>query len=305
MSVRSALTGFSLAAALSVLAACPIAAFAYANPGEPQGYLSDFAGMLSEEEATSITADLSAVASSGIAQIAVVTIPSLEGDTIENFAVRLFEDWKIGDAERDNGALLLIARDEREVRIEVGYGLEGDLTDAVSSRIIRNVITPNFQNEAYGAGVKDAVLAMAGALGIDSVASSSVAESTSLPRLPNNWIWLVFFIPIWITSVLARSKSWWAGGVLGGLIGTVVGIFAGFLYAGIIAIAVLIPVGLLFDFLVSRAYTRHKSGGGQVPPWWMGGGGMLGGGGGSFGDHGGFGGFGGGSSGGGGASGKW
>ena len=297
---------FAIGVLAALALATPWAVFAYANPGEPQGYVSDFGDMLSPEEITDITADLSVVASSGIAQIAVVTIPSLEGDTIENFAVRLFEDWKIGDAERDNGALLLIARDDREVRIEVGYGLEGDLTDAISSRIIRNVITPNFQNEAYGAGIKEAVGAMAGALGVDSFASSSVPEDApAFPRLPNNWVWLVFFIPIWITSVLARSKSWWAGGVLGGLIGTAVGIFAGFLYAGIIAIAVLIPVGLLFDFLVSRAYTRHKSGGGQIPPWWMGGGGMLGGGGGSFGGHGGFGGFGGGSSGGGGASGKW
>ncbi|MBI3114480.1 MAG: hypothetical protein HYZ07_00795, partial [Candidatus Harrisonbacteria bacterium] len=112
-----------------------------------------------------------------------------------------------------------------------------------------------------------------------------------------DWFWLLFAIPMWLASILGRSKSWWLGGVIGGVAGVVLGLIFGFLYWGIAAIAVLSPLGLLFDYIVSHKYaesvaTHHR------PPWWIGGGrGGFGGGG--------FGGFGGGRSGGGGASGRW
>jgi uncharacterized protein len=113
--------------------------------------------------------------------------------------------------------------------------------------------------------------------------------------------WGVFVIPIWLSSMLARTKSWWAGGVLGAVAGVIIGLFMGFLFLGIGAIVVLALLGLLFDRAVSRNFQKHARDG-DNPSWWAGGP-WIGGGGGSSG--GGFGGFGGGSFGGGGASGDW
>lgn len=78
---------------------------------------------------------------------------SLDGDTIENFAVRLFEQWKIGKKGKDNGVLLLIAINERKLRIEVGYGLESTITDGKAGEIIREVITPEFKKNNYYEGI--------------------------------------------------------------------------------------------------------------------------------------------------------
>src|SRR3989344_3919031 len=90
-------------------------------------------------------------------EIAVVTINSLGGDTIENYAVKLFEDWKIGKERDDNGILLLIAKNDRKVRIEVGYGLEGAVPDAISNQIIQKEIVPHFKNNDFAGGIFDGV----------------------------------------------------------------------------------------------------------------------------------------------------
>ncbi len=97
-------------------------------------------------------------------QIVVLTIPSLEGDNLEAFSLHVAEGWQIGQKGLDNGALLLIARDERKLRIETGYGLEGTLTDLVAGRIIRNIILPNFKKGNFNQGVIDGVAAMMAAV---------------------------------------------------------------------------------------------------------------------------------------------
>ncbi len=93
-------------------------------------------------------------------QIGVYIIPSLEGEILEDYAVRVFKDWGLGQKGRDNGVLLLIAVNDRQVKIEVGYGLEGALTDLTASRIIRNEIAPRFRQNQYDDGVTAAVLAI-------------------------------------------------------------------------------------------------------------------------------------------------
>jgi uncharacterized protein len=97
-------------------------------------------------------------------QVAVLTIPSLEGSTVEEVADAVFNTWGLGQAGRDNGVLLLVARDDRELRIEVGYGLEGALTDAEAGRIIRNVIVPAFREGDFDGGVTAGVSAILGTL---------------------------------------------------------------------------------------------------------------------------------------------
>jgi len=97
-------------------------------------------------------------------EIVVLTVPTLEGESIEGYATRVFDTWKLGKKGRDNGVLLIVAPQDRRLRIEVGYGLEGTLTDVAASRIIRDVITPAFKAGDYDRGVGDGIAAIVAAL---------------------------------------------------------------------------------------------------------------------------------------------
>ncbi len=287
-------------AALVFASAAPIPAHAFVSPGNPQGFVNDFANILSPGDKSALEAKLQNFAKQTGNEVSVVTVQNFGGDVIENYAVELFQAWGIGNKEKDNGVLFLVSLEDRAVRIEVGYGLEGDLPDATANRIIQKVTIPAFKNGDYSGGVTQSVDAIIGVIGGDTSYDTTQNDSTEGIDFGNIAPFL-FFIPIWLASILGRSKSWWAGGVVGGIIAVVLGFFLGFFYIGIIAFVFLVPIGLLFDFIVSRAYEKNKIGGGR-PPWWIGGGrgGSSG-----FGGGGGFGGFGGGSSGGGGASGRW
>ncbi len=281
-----------------ILFLVPLFVLAYQNPGKPTGYVNDFAGMLTPDQKQSLEVKLSNFEKETSNELSVVTIPNLGGDTIENFAVKLFQDWGIGKKGKDNGILLLIARDDRKMRIEVGYGLEGALTDAQSYWIIQNALRPAFQAGNYFAGIDGAVDNMIaitkGEFRPDTHSNSSGSYDLHFVFVII-WIFWVFFV--WTGSILARSKSWWGGGIVGGALAIIFGIFTTLLLAGFAAL-VLVPLGLWFDYVVSRRYTQSKETG-QPMPWWIGGrrGGGSGGGG--------FGGFGEGGSGGGGSSGSW
>lgn len=211
---------------LVAFATIPIVAAAYTNPGTPRGFVNDFAGMLQPQEKVQLEQKISSFASSTSNEIAVVTIKSLDGDTIENFAVKLFADWKIGKEKKDNGVLLLISRDDRKMRIEVGYGLEGALTDIQSDEIITSDLVPNFKTGNYYAGIDAAVRDIMAAT--QGEYTSSAQDKKVINALFDYW----YFIPlvfVWLASILGRSKSWWAGGVLGGIIGIIIGFIKGFL----------------------------------------------------------------------------
>lgn len=277
------------------------AGLAYYDLGQPAGFVNDYAGLISPEARQDLETKLVNFEKETSNEITVVTINSLEGDTIENFAVKLFEQWGIGKKDKDNGVLVLIAKNERKMRIEVGYGLEGALTDAQSNWIIQNVMRPAFQKGDYNGGINGAVEKIIAATKGEYVPSENKLAK-ALINFPFsdfiNVLFLIFIVFIWLGSILARSKSWWAGGIIGFFVGS---IFS-WLIGGLIGIIVLTLLGLLFDYLVSKNYRQSKTKG-KKPAWWAGGGGFGGHSGGGFG--GGFGGFGGGSSGGGGASGGW
>ena len=115
-------------------------------------------------------------------QVAVLTMPTLGGESIEGYATRVFEAWKLGQKGKDNGVLVIVAPNDRKMRIEVGYGLEGTLTDAGAARIIREAMTPQFKSGNYDAGVQNGVAAIVQALegqgGWNSAASSGSASSS-------------------------------------------------------------------------------------------------------------------------------
>ena len=128
------------------------------------GRVVDTAEILSDQTEAAITELLEAHESTTSNQVAVLTIPSLDGATIEGFANRVFRSWGLGRADVDNGVLLLIARDDRELRIEVGYGLESSLTDAQAGRIIRNLIVPQFRANDFDGGTIAGVNAILGTI---------------------------------------------------------------------------------------------------------------------------------------------
>src|SRR5437868_3806657 len=121
------------------------------------GRVVDNAEILKGETRSALTEKLKAHEQKTTNQIAVLTVPTTGDDSIEQYATRVFDVWKLGQKGKDNGVLLVIAPKDRKLRIEVGYGLEGTLTDVVSSRIIRNVITPAFKAGDFDKGVTEGV----------------------------------------------------------------------------------------------------------------------------------------------------
>jgi uncharacterized protein len=289
------LTIASLVLTGALLFAAPV--FAYSSPGAPTGYVNDFAHVLSADTVQQLDATLAHFEASTSNQIAVVTVPNMGGDYVENYAVKLFEEWGIGQRDRDNGVLLLLAVEEHKIRIEVGYGLEGALPDSVAQRIINNDLTPNLKENKFDEGVTLATADIMRA----TQGEYTAPEKKKFPLSGNAieaLLVALFFGLQWIAAVLARSKSWWAGGVVGGFLGGGAWLWFGMALAwGLVTLGSLVVFGLLLDYLVSKTYTNKKTTG-AVLPWWIGGGG-------GGGRGGGFGGFGGGSSGGGGASGSW
>jgi uncharacterized protein len=280
------------------LAAIPVAALAYTSPGSPHGYVSDFAAVLSKGTISDTEAKLHSLEQSTGVQVAVVTVPSLGGDTVENYAMKLFAEWGIGNKEKDTGLLILVAPNERKTRIEVGYGLEGTITDLQASNIINKAMIPVFKQGDYDTGVTGAVDAVISIVNNspDAAQYSEPAPASASSKMSfGTIIFLIVIILNVLTRIFGATKSWWLGGVLGAAAGVLTGFVYGFMPTGLIAIPVLAVLGLLFDFIVSRGGPRGPGGGLWIFP------GRFGGGSGG----GGFGGFGGGSSGGGGASGGW
>lgn len=137
------------------LAAAPASAVTY--PPAPDGPVLDQAGLIPDAQEAALDARLREYTARTGRAIVVATVPSLEGETIEIYAVRLFEAWGIGGKESDQGLLLLVAPAERKVRIEVGFGLHQYVTDALSGRIIRNAIAPRFREGDMAGGIEAGV----------------------------------------------------------------------------------------------------------------------------------------------------
>lgn len=265
---------------------------------KPSGYVNDFANILSSETKKGLEDKLVNLEKESSIEIAVVTVSSLEGTTVEDYAVRLFEEWKIGKKGKDNGVLILVAPNEREIRIEVGYGLESILTDSRAGRIIRNIITPEFKKNNYDTGITKGVEA------IIAVLLNKEVEQVDSPVVKNIELLLPFIIFgsivlfSYLAAFLGRSKEIWPGGIIGAVFGGGAGLILSTFAVALAGAIFLGLVGLFLDFILSYTYQIRKKSG-LPTSWTRSWGGFSSGGGSSFG------GFGGGSSGGGGASGKW
>jgi len=278
----------------------------------PVGCVNDFANVLSLETKQQLEQQLAQLEKDSSIEVAVVTVESLGETTVDDYAVRLFEEWEIGKENKDNGVLFLIAPNERKTKIEVGYGLEPVLPDAKSGRVLDTYVTPAFKEGDYDKGISEGVAAIVKVVHGEEVALDEAASSDSESE-GGDGVWVLFFIGTiflsYLSSFLSRSKRWWPGGVIGAVLGIILGIYFASLAFKILAAIGLGILGLIFDFMLSRNYKKRKAGG-LPTSWWSSGGGFFGSarggfGGRSGGSSGGFGGFGGGRSGGGGASRGW
>ncbi len=263
------------------------------------GQVVDQARVLPPSTVESISGQLAAHETKSSNQVAVLIVPTLDGDTIEEFSHRVATAWKLGQKGTDNGVLLLVAIQERKVRIEVGYGLEGALTDIRSAQIIRNEIVPRFRAGDIPGGVTAGVDAI-----LKTIEGTYQASENTAPRQDNDVIGQV------VTAVIV--------GLLVGLVFTnlhrFIGPVAGAGIATLLApwwVPALAASGITLLLLLALGASgtggRNRSSGMEDWVWYSSRGGGWGegslGGGGGFGG-GGFGG-GGGSFGGGGASGNW
>lgn len=128
------------------------------------GRVNDYAGILTKETVKSLSESLKAHEKRTTNQVVVLTVPSLQGETIEDYAVRVFKEWGLGQKGKDNGILIVVAPNDRRMRIEVGYGLEGTMTDLMAGRIITYIMTPKFKNGDFNGGISEGAQAVIGML---------------------------------------------------------------------------------------------------------------------------------------------
>jgi uncharacterized protein len=285
------------ALALAALLAAATAAVGDVAVPKLEARVTDLTGTLTAEQRAGLEQKLAAFERRKGSQVAVLLVPTTQPETIEQYAIRVAEDWKLGREGVDDGILVLVAKDDRALRIEVGYGLEGAVPDAIAKRIVEETITPQFRVGDFAAGL-DA--------GVDQLVR--VIDGEPLPPPREEWrggdrmgdalgyVVTGIIVLTWVGQALGRLFSVFAASLT---VGAVAGIIAGFVLSSLLAGAAL---GVL-AFVLSLFLLASGTGKGG---WISAGGGGRGGFGGGF-SRGGGGGFrgGGGGFGGGGASGRW
>jgi uncharacterized protein len=213
---RSAIVPASGRLALACVALlCAVAAAFALNFPALSGRVVDQANIIPADTRSAIIVKLAELESKSGIQLVVATVNSLEGQEIEPYANELFRTWGLGQKEKNNGVLLLVAPNEHRVRIEVGYGLEGTLTDALSKVIITNAITPRFKTGDFGGGIARGVDDIITVLTTDSsewqqrptLRLDSEAAGSPI-RDPTNWlIWLAVFVVI-VLCIIFPGFRW-------------------------------------------------------------------------------------------------
>jgi len=261
-----------------------------------KGYVNDYAGILSASAENQLNAALLQFDTSDSTQVAVLTIPTLDGEVLEEFSIRAVDSWGMGQKGKDNGVLLLIVQKERKVRIEVGRGLEGVLTDLLAGRIIDQVIIPYFKSGQFDKGAIAGVNAIIGASRGEFKAEKRSRGQRKGSEPPPIFSYLL--IASIFTAYIGGAKR--IVGVISGALLLPVVTFAGLgPSVGWLILLMLIPAGALGGFLLPLLLAGAVSSGSSHRGSYYGGYGGLGGGMGRGG------GFGGGGFGGGGASGGW
>lgn len=308
---------------LAVLAGGAPGLFAQPPLPTPTGAINDFADLLAEGDEARLTAAVEAVEQATTAEIAVATVPSLDGMTVEEYATKLFAAWGVGQAGKDNGVLILVAPNEREMRIEVGYGLEGVLPDGLAGQIIRETFLPAFRANDYPRGIVEGTERVAAIVRRNETLTpeqrQALAAAESAPRTDPK----LLFVLVPFLSIFVIIGTVFAG--LGARVKSIGPLVFGSFFAGVpLAMSALTDIPIAFWILLVVAVVSFAAGwkaggrpgargtmrgsGGSSTGWVWGSGGSSGSSSGrssGSGSSGSSGSFGGGSSGGGGASGRW
>lgn len=170
-----------------------------------RGRVNDNAGILSPQAAGQIEQAIRGFEQNNAGQIAVLTTPSLEGYSIEEFSIKVAEAWQIGSKGNDDGVIVVVAPNEREVRIEVGYGFEHVLTDLISSQIIRNVILPEFKRNDYSPGIQNGVFEIIGVVS-GEYPGGYTPQRTPVQKGGESFVGLIFFIIMMLFLLSGRGK---------------------------------------------------------------------------------------------------
>lgn len=281
-----------------------LATSVYAIP-PPEGWVNDHANIITPEWKAKITTLIDNIEKNTTAEIAVITVPSLEGKTIEELALQYLTELGVGKKETDNGIVILVSLQDREYRIETGYGVEGILPDARAGRIGREILKLYFRQELYGEGIYNSVEEIGKLLAQDPTIMAKYSPRRELITPFANQILfttfiLVFFI-IGMAEARTTKKQKWTTFIAGNTLVNGALAWLGFWapFFALIVAAIFFFVAGLVIFALINAKPHPKSFHGAF--WWGGRGGFGGIGKGS----GGFGGFGGGMGGGGGAGGRW
>jgi len=280
---------------LFIFLICPTFAFALDVP-KLQGYVNDYADMISPSAKAALENELKAFEQTDSTQIVILTIPSLEGEALEDFSIKVAETWKIGQKDKDNGVIFFVSKQDRKIRIEVGRGLEGKLTDLAAGRIVDLVVKPRFKRGDFEGGFIAGVSSL-----IDASREEFKSDGNHRPQKHDKssqfFTFLIFgaFVMLFLGSI-----SRVLGGI-SGAIGLPAITYLTFAATGPILLIILAAGGLILGLFLPILFASggHHRGGG----FWPGGGFYSSGGGGS--DFGGGFSGGGGGFGGGGASGDW
>lgn len=254
---------------------------------QPQGFVNDFEGII--ENTSELEEKISNFEQQTGIEIVVLTTSDFDGTYIEDYAVRVFEQWGIGKEDEDNGVLIVVSKGQRESRIEVGYGLEPILTDGVTGRIQDLAMVPSFQQENYSEGINNGVdmtIQILGGEDIEGV-TTNVQEEDEMEAFGCLGIMFLGFLLLvpnpFIAAAIGGVLGFLAGtaflGITGGMVGGIVGAIAGFVLG---LLAKLIPAPVRHGIAYTMMSAGRRGGGGSS-----------------------FGGFGGGASGGGGSSRSW
>jgi len=251
-----------------------------------QHRITDLTQTLTPEQQSQLEAKLAAFEQQKGSQIAVLIVASTKPEEIEQYSIRVVDAWKLGREKPDDGVLLLVAKDDRKMRIEVGYGLEGAIPDLIAKRIISEIMVPSFRQGDFYGGINNALEQVIKLISGEQLPAPAQAKSGGGKLL--DMLYVVFIGAFVVGGILRAIFGKFVGGVLnGGIIGILIWIFGG----GLIVAIVLAVIAFFLTF-------AGASGLGHV-------GGLGGLGGGGYGGSGGWGGGGGGGFGGGGASGSW
>ena len=196
----------------------PFSSFAAIPVPALSGRVNDYGAMISAPVRAELETTLQQFETAESTQIVILTIPSLQGEPIENFSIRVAESWKIGHKGSDNGVLLIVSRDEHKVRIEVGYGLEGSLTDLLAGRIVQDDIAPAFKAGQFDAGFTKGVSSIIAAVHGEYKAKPQ-ARGKGKPSFP--LLTLILLVIYFISQIFRghRGGPMASGGLGGGFFG--------------------------------------------------------------------------------------